>query len=380
MKVAVIGRGTAAIVTSLQLIKYGHNVSMIYDPFVKPIKVGESSTPIFTKLIEEVLDIKKSDLVKTGIFSYKKGINFVGWGKGNQFFHNFHNQDLAAHFQTESFNEFTHQVFQDRNLINYYPHKVKDIKFENDKAIIDNKFTFDFVVSCSGWADDDSDDSIIEIVNSAVLFKKNYPEYSTEHTLHLATEDGWQFGVPFPKQNIFNCGYLYNSNYISKEEVIGKIGSEYHESFTWKPKSSKRMIKNNFHATNGNRLFFFDPLQALSLHYFVECAKLICNFLDNRQEYNMDRINSLYNRAMYEQQMSILYHYHYGSTFNSKFWNHMKEKSTQIMIGSHWGVGDIFKRKVEVDSKYNLDPETSTSRIGTFEWQDHLQILSGMKS
>ena len=57
MEVAVIGRGTAAIVTSLQLIKYGHKVSIFYDPFLKPINVGESSTPIFTNLIQDVLNL-----------------------------------------------------------------------------------------------------------------------------------------------------------------------------------------------------------------------------------------------------------------------------------------------------------------------------------
>ena len=255
MEVAVIGRGTAAIVTSLQLIRYGHKVSIFYDPFLKPINVGESSTPIFVNLIEDVLDIKKSDLVDLGIFSDKIGINFVDWGKGNQFYHNFFTGDIAAHFQTEAFNQYIHQLLQERNLIEYYPHKVNDIKFENDKAVLDNKFSFDFVVSCTGWADDDCDDTIIESVNSVVLFRKNYEQYCKEHTLHLATEDGWQFGIPFPKENIFKCGYLFNNNFISEKEVIDKIDGEHYQSFTWQSKSSKTMIKNNFHATNGNRLF-----------------------------------------------------------------------------------------------------------------------------
>ena len=129
MEVAVIGRGTAAIVTSLQLIKYGHKVSIFYDPFLKPINVGESSTPIFTNLIQDVLNIKKSDLIDLGIFSEKVGINFVDWGNGNQFYHGFFRGDTPAHFQTEPFNQYIHQVFQDRDLIKYYPHKVNDIKF-----------------------------------------------------------------------------------------------------------------------------------------------------------------------------------------------------------------------------------------------------------
>ena len=342
MEVAVIGRGTAAIVTSLQLIRYGHKVSIFYDPFLKPINVGESSTPIFVNLIEDVLDIKKSDLVDLGIFSDKIGINFVDWGKGNQFYHNFFTGDIAAHFQTEAFNQYIHQLLQERNLIEYYPHKVNDIKFENDKAVLDNKFSFDFVVSCTGWADDDCDDTIIESVNSVVLFRKNYEQYCKEHTLHLATEDGWQFGIPFPKENIFKCGYLFNNNFISEKEVINKIGDDYYESFTWQPKSSKTMIKNNFHATNGNRLFFFEPLEALTLHYFVSCGEKICNFLDNRSEYNMDRINSLYNRIMYENQMILAYVYHFGSVYDSEYWKHTKEKSIQLLNGSHWGTGDRF--------------------------------------
>ena len=379
MEVAVIGRGTAAIVTSLQLIRYGHKVSIFYDPFLKPINVGESSTPIFVNLIEDVLDIKKSDLVDLGIFSDKIGINFVDWGKGNQFYHNFFTGDIAAHFQTEAFNQYIHQLLQERNLIEYYPHKVNDIKFENDKAVLDNKFSFDFVVSCTGWADDDCDDTIIESVNSVVLFRKNYEQYCKEHTLHLATEDGWQFGIPFPKENIFKCGYLFNNNFISEKEVIDKIDGEYYQSFTWQAKSSKTMIKNDFHATNGNRLFFFEPLEALTLHYFVECGRLICDYLDSRCDINNDRINSLYERAMYENQMTLAYVYHFGTVHDSKYWKHIKEKSIQLLNGSHWGTGDRFERKIEVDKKHNLNPDDSLSKIGIFEWQDLSIIHSGMK-
>ena len=151
-------------------------------------------------------------------------------------------------------------------------------------------------------------------------------------------------------------------------------------SFTiWQPKSSKTMIKNNFHATNGNRLFFFEPLEALTLHYFVSCGEKICNFLDNRSEYNMDRINSLYNRIMYENQMILAYVYHFGSVYDSEYWKHTKEKSIQLLNGSHWGTGDRFERKIEADKKYNLNFNDSLSRIGIFEWQDLLKILDGMK-
>ena len=211
------------------------------------------------------------------------------------------------------------------------------------------------------------------------MFRKNYEQYCKEHTLHLATEDGWQFGIPFPKENIFKCGYLFNNNFISEKEVIDKIDGEHYQSFTWQAKSSKTMIKNDFHATNGNRLFFFEPLEALTLHYFVELGRLICDFLDNRCDYNKDRINSLYERAMYENQMTLAYVYHFGTVHDSKYWKHIKEKSIQLLNGSHWGTGDRFERKIEVDKKHNLNPDDSLSKIGIFEWQDLSIIHSGMK-
>ena len=58
---------------------------------------------------------------------------------------------------------------------------------------------------------------------------------------------------------------------------------------------------------------------------------------------------------------------------------HIKEKSIQLLNGSHWGTGDRFERKIEIDKKHNLNPDDSLSKIGIFEWQDLSIIHSGMK-
>ena len=54
---------------------------------------------------------------------------------------------------------------------------------------------------------------------------------------------------------------------------------------------------------------------------------------------------------MYENQMTLAYVYHFGTVHDSKYWKHIKEKSTQLLNGSHWGTGDRFERKIEVDKK-----------------------------
>lgn len=384
MDVAIIGKGTAAIVTTLHLLKNNHRVTIFYDPKTEPINVGESSTPPFVDLIYDTLQISMHDLVNEGIFSYKSGINFVNWGSGKQFYHNFYNQKTSVHFETKSFNEYIHKFLESNNLVKYVGKKIDEFQYDYSewKVIVTEGLKYDFVVCCSGWGNDGYEKPIIETVNSGILFKKSYEEYSNHHTLHLATEDGWQFGLPFPKQDTFKCGYLYNNKLISKEKVIEKVssmeGSEIYDSFSWTPKYSTTMIKNFFLATNGNRLFFFEPLQALSLHYFIDLAEKICNFLDNRSEYEMDRINSVYRSAMYEKQMTLAYHYHFGSSYDSEYWNKIKEKSTQLMEGSYWGLETKFYMKVNNDIKYNLKADLSSSKLGIFEWQDHKYIINGM--
>ena len=381
MNIAVIGKGTASIVTTLQLIKSGYEVTILYDPKTKPINVGESSTPLFVDLLYDALGISLHQLVTDGVASYKAGVNFDGWGNGKQFYYHFYNQKTAIHFETQLFNDYIHKILEQRG-IKYIPTKVKTIEcdYNNLKVTIDG-LKYDFVVSCSGWGDAVYDKPIIETVNSAILFSKNYEDYSKYHTFHLATEDGWQFGLPFPQKNIFKCGYLYNNNLISKEEVLKKLDLDIdYGEYSWTPKSATTMLKSFLLASNGNELFFFEPLQTLSIHYYVECAIKISQFLEDRSEYNFDKINMQYSIMMNHNQISLAYHYQFGSKYDTPFWNNIKKRSSIIMDGSYWGRGDIFLRKVYMDTKYKLNGEESTSQLGIFEWQDHQLILNGMNN
>ena len=105
---------------------------------------------------------------------------------------------------------------------------------------------------------------------------------------------------------------------------------------------------------------------------------MICQFLDNRSAYELDRLNSTYENGMYEQQMSLAYHYQYGSIYDSPYWNNVRERSCLLLDASRWGTGEKFYRKVRTDKKYNLQDRNSLSKLGIFEWEDHEYILKGM--
>ena len=151
---------------------------------------------------------------------------------------------------------------------------------------------------------------------------------------------------------------LSNNNLISKEEVLKKLDLDIdYGEYSWTPKSATTMLKSFLLASNGNELFFFEPLQTLSIHYYVECAIKISQFLEERSEYNFDKINMQYNIMMNHNQISLAYHYQFGSKYNTPFWNNIKKRSNIIMDGSYWGRGDTFLRKVYMDTKYKLNGE-----------------------
>ena len=376
MNISIIGKGTSSIITMLVLLQKGHNVTVFYDPDTSPINVGESTTPQIQNLILDVLGISIHQLVDEDIFSYKMGINFVNWGTGNKFHHNFTQSNVAHHFETKTFNHYIHKYLEDRKLVTYIPERVISISYEGEHVTVNEK-TFDFAINCAGWEKDENYiEPFFKTVNSAQLFVDEL-EYDNTHTLHLATEDGWQFGLPFPKRGYFKCGYLYDNNLISHDEVKDKLDKDVYEVFSWNPRYAKEIITHPRIALNGNRLFFLEPLQALSLFYTYTFAHLICEYLDNVCQETKDNINYKYNVNMWEYQLALAYHYQYGSVYPSNFWTNVQSNALNVMRCSFNGNIPVFLMNMERDSRAK---NTSYSGIGPFGIKDFLQIHYGMIS
>jgi hypothetical protein len=132
-------------------------------------------------------------------------------------------------------------------------------------------------------------------------------------------------------------------------------------------------------ALNGNRLFFFEPLQALSLFYTITFANFISKFIDNPTQENFNNINYQYHLEMWQYQLSLAYHYQFGSIYKSKFWEDKKRKALQIMDCNLNGNLKIFESHLNFDKQNLYNRVKSTySKIGCFNFEDHLHLYYGM--
>ena len=374
MKVAVVGKGTASIITTLVLLKHDHEVVIYYDPNTNHLPVGESSTPHLSHLLWEVLGININDMVESNIVSLKTGVKFVDWGKSKYFLHNFTNQ-FAIHLENDRFNPYIHRILEENKLVKYIPQRVDNTTIHNDQIYIENE-AYDFVTFCSGW--DDNDEyikPIFETVNSAVVYTKDcVDEDHNLHTIHKATENGWEFGLPFPKRKITKCGYLFDREQVDTKKVMEQLNSNIF--FEWTPRYSKNILQNNFIAYNGNRLFFLEPLQALSFYYTELYARQICVFLNDRTREMFCSVNNSYLSEIRKYQLSLAYHYQYGSSYNTEFWNKITEKAKNLMSTINNGNKNIFLQNLVTDLSFR--GKTKYSTIGSFESVDLKQLHCGM--
>lgn len=374
MKIAIVGKGISAIITTLVCLSRGHEVEIYFDPDIPHLSVGESTTPHIGILIKDVLGISIGDLNDAETIAIKFGVLFEKWGTGKSFIHHFHSNQTAFHFDTKDLNAYLNEILENEVGIKYHASRVDGYTIDsNRQKVLVNGNEYDFLISCAGWKDSsDYKKPLLDTVDSVVLFAEENCNCQP-YTIHKATEDGWQFGIGYPKKNQLRNGYLFNSNDISAEEVKKKLGKEDARSLSWEPRYRKRMIENNYCAYNGNMLMFLDPIQALSLYYYYLFAKSICNFLDDRRHETLVRSNQTYHQYVMQNQIGMAWHYSYGSIFKSKFWDRVVEQSKRLL--------DI---KFDIDEwvdAYNHDQQWKSSdlfRVGCFSHNDYRQVHFGM--
>lgn len=360
MKVAIIGRGTSSIVQACTCLKHGHEITIYYDPDVPTLSVGEGTTPHVDVLLANTIGVTYSKLKDAGIVSIKRGAKFINWGKGKTFIHdlsgfgNFPNTNYAYHLDTRSYNDFVHPILEAHG-VRYIPERVTSIQ-ETEESICLNGEHYDFLINCSGWSDnnDDYEKPSFTTVNAAFLRPKTYTIHEQDHTVHEATEDGWQFHLPFPERGVVRTGYLYNTKYIPDQNTIKEKLDEDGRFVTWKPKKCKFLLKNNRHAYNGNRLCFIEPLHAYSFMMYIVFSELLCEYLEtDMTKETVFNYNLHYRKVMIEYETEVAFHYQYGSKFNSIFWLEVQSAAENLTRKHHSAHKDYLQ--FIIDSGY---PET----------------------
>ena len=324
MKITVLGRGNAGCLTALYYSYYTRNqknihIELLHDPDISPERVGQATVLEPPGLLWKALGINWYDNPIDA--TPKLGILYENWGKKNhKFFHPFPLNDITLH---------------------YTPSKLQDVILESEyfnveeKHINDyNQIDSDFIFDCRGRHTNKQDDyyNLINPVNSVLLGESNSKECDINWTRAVATPDGWTFVIPKTTQNT-SYGYLYNDKITSIEEAsanfeklfdFSKGEIEKKTSLKFNNYIAKRPIIDDRIILGGNRLFFLEPLEATAIQaYLFWAQRTFWWIIDKRSNPNF-ATQELYKYTT-QLQNFILWHYVFGSKYNTPFWRYAQE-------------------------------------------------------
>jgi hypothetical protein len=322
VKITILGRGNAGCLAALHYGYYTRNlenisIELIYDPDISPEKVGQASLLGIPELLWEALGINwyNNPIEATP----KLGILYENWGSKNE-------KSFASPFPL------------DRVALHYSPAKLQELILKSGYFSVQEKHVdsyeeidSDFIFDCRGKPADNSDDyeELINPLNSVLLGEGKSKEADINWTRAVATPDGWTFVIPNTTQTT-SYGYLYNDEITSTEEAsanfeeifsLGKQGV--HQSEISKLKFSnyiaKQPIIDNRIILGGNRLSFLEPLEATANDASLLWTRKTFDWII----YNIttpDLISQEFSTYIHQIQNFIIWHYMYGSKYNTPFW------------------------------------------------------------
>ena len=321
-RIAIIGAGNAGCITALELSKTEcssskSEITIYHDSDNYPIeKVGQGSLPPFTELLHDTLDVNWYDknLIDGTI---KMGILYKGWEKNKEeIFHSFAMHQAAVHFTP---NKLSKAVL-DSGLVNVIEKNIKDPESEIDA---------DFIFDCRGRYNRDKDnyEKISSPINAVLLANRSklVSDKDFTYTQAVATPNGWTFVIP--NKDTISYGYLYNSEVTSDEEAAEDFMSrfdisEINDALPFENYVAKNMFVGERTILQGNAYGFVEPLEATSLNFYnqlcVAAKKTIFNGVST-QETNRE-VKTLMHRI----EHFLLWHYQFGSKYDTPFWEHAK--------------------------------------------------------
>ena len=320
MKVAIIGKGLAGILTAMAW-KAHHpatEIEIYYDPDAPIEPVGSGSWPNLLDLITEFQtanpecwptwrEAEWDQTVKTGI-SYK------GWGQ--DWFHDFGINRVAMHFDPKKFCD---------DMSQYFKCIPKRVGYNIDA---------DFIYDCGGSpfsgreCSSESFDryKLLENPLNRVLLAETDPYTSVYCTTDsIATKDGWTFVIPL--QSRTSVGYMFNSDITTDEEALDNFAEQFGEHKLIGYRSfhnymAKNPVLDGRIFMNGNKYFFIEPLEATSITgYLVWIERTLQYVMGNAKLHDIVADNQ---RDIQENANFLLYHYAHGSEFDTPFWDYAK--------------------------------------------------------
>jgi hypothetical protein len=172
-------------------------------------------------------------------------------------------------------------------------------------------------------------------LNHALVHTINKPG-DWNYTKHIATENGWMFGIPLQTRQ--NYGYMFNDKITSVEEAKQDLKKIFNtelnlKEFKFKAYYTKVFLKNRI-LKNGNKAVFFEPLEALSGAMYDQINRLMWDHIYNNKSENW--LNEQGTIISKKCENFIAFIYNESSNFKTPFWKTTREKTTKHLTNKNW--------------------------------------------
>ena len=367
-KIAVVGSGNAGSITALHYGYYGNeicDIDLYYDPNIPIERVGQGTVVPIAKLLAESLSMDWSNNPIKATF--KTGARFENWGKLNHdFYHKFNFNSMSCHYVPSLLSK----AVIESGLVNPIEKNI-----ENPEEEIDADYIFD----CRGKSRNNFErdyDNLINPLNAVVLAQKEDRDPNLTHTRCVATPNGWTFVIP--NHDSVSYGYLYNNTITTKEEAekdfIERFDVEPNGGLNFNNYVAKNVWAGERTILNGNRFSFIEPLEATSTPVYQNVAKYAWNHIFDGAP--KSRVNDELQLIVRRVQTFLLWHYQFGSKFDSPFWEYAKSLE--------FNPDDEFKIRLEqsINSSYfeldrydgNVDGYGIWPRYSFKQWIENVSV------
>jgi len=316
-KVSIIGAGNAGCITAIYYYLYAKDeidaITIYHDTNTPIERTGQGTSTNVASLINNFfhLDFLDQNLIKS---TRKEGIMYENWGEKNEkIFHSFPQFLPAIHYVPNLFSQA---------VLNSGAFEVVEKNIEDPEKEIDSDFIFD----CRGRNNREKDlyDKLVNPLNSVILSRKEKVYPDLVYTRTVATPHGWTFVIPNIDSTSY--GYLYNDQITTKEEAT----ADFIERFDVVPDGhlifENYLAKSCFYGErtilNGNRLSFLEPLEATSTDFYENVAITALGHI--ARGVDKELCNYQIRKEMLEIQNFVLWHYQFGSKFDTPFWEYAK--------------------------------------------------------
>jgi hypothetical protein len=333
--IAIVGAGSAGLLTAAHFCTWLDNtwrVCVVHNPKKKILGIGESTNGAFINVLERATDFSiayERDMEALDA-TIKYGSRFVGWRK-HQWINPLLSGNIAIHFNNRRFKDFVFQRLSDiwRDQFRVLEADVRQIQNYADHVTVvtdQGDHDFDYVVDCMGSPSNFDNHTLSDctLIDRCLIHTVENSPYEP-YTDHIATPNGWMFGVPLKARKTY--GYLYSTKFTSETQAeddlrrmlgVSKLeAGEYDERYAFRCYYANELISGRV-AKNGNKALFFEPLLANSMFLYIYAARLIYDQFVAAQD--TTRCNGLFSKAVREVEDVISYYYRGGSTFDSEFW------------------------------------------------------------